>query len=312
MLGSGSDGRRVKDYLKKAGGSQYEGTNRRAIGLLPEANGESSTNIPVSDYPNRQRLLVAIEANQSTCCVKMVSRKQRSRGALLIFRGRVLGAVYGSVNIQGQLFHGPAFASVCKDIIDIDTKVIAYTLPEPLAVATGALFHGQFSQPQVQSPANDAFGTAVRSLAKANMPGCVMVNDEDNIAVLSAYIFGGKIVALYSGREGWLPATLEVAAQQMAKLRNVKVSSAVLQACSIDEVLSLTSSLSGLADRKAQSDSKQPVDPSLRVDQEELDKLKDLEKGQQASRLAGQGNDKDAMMDRELFLRADSSRLVNP
>jgi hypothetical protein len=103
---------RVKDYITKGAraGKQYDGTNRRAIALLPEPKCEQSSALPGSQYRNRQQLLLAIEANKSTGCIKIISNKRKSRGALLVFQGRLLGAIYGSTTVQGTLFYEEAFS----------------------------------------------------------------------------------------------------------------------------------------------------------------------------------------------------------
>src|SRR5262249_27081888 len=158
-------------------------------------------------YRNRQQLLLAIEANKSTGCVKIISNKRKSRGALLIFQGRLLGAMYGCTSIQGPLFYDQAFERLLMELSDPDTVVSAYALPESLVIATGALFHGQFREVDQRGGASEAFHSCFRMMTEANMPGCIMISDANNIAVLSVYMFAGKVVGLYSGKEGWLPAS---------------------------------------------------------------------------------------------------------
>jgi hypothetical protein len=304
-----SEVRRVKDYFKKADASPFDGANRRAIGLLPESTGERTSNIPVADHANRQRFLVAIEANQHTCCVKVISRKLKSRGAILIFRGRVLGAVYGRLGVKDRLFNQNALPSIYNDLMDLDTEVSAYLIAEPLAVATASLFHGQFTKPDPKSSGFESFTAALDALNQSALPGCVMVNDKNNVALLSAYVFGGKTVGLYSGQKGWLPIGAQASLPEMSGNSLVRVSCAKLPASAIDAVIKLTSSLTGLADRNEQTVRK-PVDPDLRMRDDELAQLKDIKKGTSPTRLVSNRN-RDAIQERELFLGSDDSHVVN-
>jgi hypothetical protein len=306
---------RVKEYLSKSGthARQYDGTNRRAIALLPEPNGGQSSALPGSDQSNRQRLLLAVEANKTTGCIKVMSNKQKSRGAILVFQGRLLGAMYGSANLQRQLFHNDAYTRLVSELSDPETTVTAYSLPETLAIATGALFHGQFSENQQRGGVREAFSGCLRLLTESSMPGCIMVNDGNNVAILSAFFFGGKIVALYSGREGWLAPSAQEAFQQVAKYQGAKARSAMLQARSMDEVLALTTSLSRHGEENYDAAAAaQMIDPSLRVSEQELAQLKGLDKDGQTSRFVSGRNSKDALLERELFLREHLSHLVNP
>jgi hypothetical protein len=304
---------RVKDYLNKGGrGSklqhQYDGTNRRAISLLPEPKCEQSSALPGSQYRNRQQLLLAIEANKSTGCVKVISNKQKSRGALLIFQGRLLGAMYGSSGVQGTLFYDDAFNRLLVDMSDPDTVVSAYALPESLVISTGALFHGQFQEVQQRGGVSEGFHNCFRVLTESRMPGCIMISDSNNVAILSVYMFAGKVVGLYSGKEGWLPANAQDVFQRIASHGGVaggKIKSAVLQMLTMDDVFNLTTSLTraGEEGRSAASNS---------ISDKDLAELKNLDKESQSSRFVKNRNSKDPLSERELFLREHLSHLVNP
>jgi hypothetical protein len=298
---------RVKEYLSKGSksGNQYGGTNRRAIALLPE----QGSALPGSEFPDRRQLLAAIEARKGTGCIKVISKKAKSRGALLVFQGRLMGAIYGNASIQGQLFYDQAYKYLVNDLCDPETTVTAYSLSESLVIATGALFHGQFSEMQQRGGAGEAFNASLRMLTESNMPGCVMVNDSNNVAVLSVYLFGGKIVGLYSGREGWLTPSPQEAYQQISKYSGASVRSAMLKVRSLEEALALSTSLSNPT--YGEEDTTQNASPSSKISAAELAQLDKLEKDSQSSKFVNAKN-KDALLERELFLREHLSHLVNP
>src|ERR1700678_4465190 len=74
---------------------RFNGANRRATGLLPEPSGEHGHEMTTNKYSDYQQFFAALKANQQTCCIKFSSENQKSRGAILIFKGRVLGVIYG-------------------------------------------------------------------------------------------------------------------------------------------------------------------------------------------------------------------------
>jgi hypothetical protein len=232
---------------------RYNGANRRATGLLPEPTGENGHEMPIFQYANYKQLIAAIKANQETCCIKFSSEKQKSRGAILVFRGRVLGVLYGRKNLDGKLFQEEAYPYAIKDISDPETDVTAHVLSESLAVATASLFRGQFGIAGERAVGENAFSQYFDKLIESKMPGCILVHDSEDLAVLAAYIFGGKLVALYSGTEGWLPTTTEVALKKIAERGEVKVTSTLLEVKNIKEVTELTFKLTEVEDCQHQN-----------------------------------------------------------
>src|SRR5262249_29424567 len=70
-----------------------------------------------------------------------------------------------------------------------------------------------------------------------------------NLPVAIVYIFGGKIVGVFSHRDGWVATKYETAAKYISQTRNAKVFASMLSAKNTQEVQDLTFSLSGLGDR---------------------------------------------------------------
>jgi hypothetical protein len=233
-------------FTKPVKRPRYGGANRRATAILPEPSGEHGHEMTVDKYQNYNQLLTAIRANKQTCCVKFSSEKRKSRGAILVFRGQVLGVIYGRKDLNGKIFHQEAYSLALKDLFDQETEVIAHIFSEPLAAATAALFHGQFGVSSEQKVGENAFTEYYQKVTDAKIPGCILVRDKEQLTVFAAYIYNGKMVALYSGTEGWLPATVQVALQKMSQRGEVTVTSAVLKIDDISEVNELTFALSGI------------------------------------------------------------------
>jgi hypothetical protein len=241
-----------KPLKKSAKRPRHDGANRRATGLLPEPSGEHGHEMPIDQYSNYRQLFADIKANKQTCCIKFNSETQKSRGAILIFQGRILGVLYGRKDLSRKLFHEEAYSHALRDLLDPETELVGHVLSEPLAIATASLFIGQLGISDKQTVGQNAFSESYTSLIDSRMPGCILVHDNENLAVLAAYIFGGKMIALYSGTEGWLPATTQVASQQMSYRGKVKVTSVLLEVENIKEVTDLTFTLSGVDNQREQ------------------------------------------------------------
>ncbi len=239
-------------FKKSAKGQRYHGANRRATGLLPEPSGEHGHEMLIDKNTNYKQLFADIKAKKQTCCIKFNSEKRKSRGAILIFQGRILSVLYGRKDLKRKLFHEEAYAHAITDLLDPETKLVGHVLSEPLAIATASLFIGEFGITDEQTVGQHAFSESYTSLIDSKMPGCILVHDNEDFAVLAAYIFGGTMIALYSGTEGWLPATTQAAFQQISHSGKVKVTTVLLKVENIKEVTELTFTLSGVDNQKEQ------------------------------------------------------------
>jgi hypothetical protein len=67
------------------------------------------------------------------------------------------------------------------------------------------------------------------------------------------YLFGGRIVGIYSFREGWLEPKWEEAELCLSSIPRPQVMASALTATSIEDVKSMTFSLTGLNDHRPQT-----------------------------------------------------------
>lgn len=227
-------------------GGQFKANNRRAIAFMPGPALRDTQDIPVSDQSKFRQLLLSIEANQSSCCIKIISPKHKSRGAVLVFRGRIVGCIYGNKRLDRQLFGQEAYGCILADISHQSSAVDAYLLGEDLVLAAASLFNGDVFNASANSSGEDIFESAHRGLIHSGMPGCIVIKAPEGLPVAIIYIFGGKIIGIFSSKEGWVSTSYEKALQYVQQTPGAKVSASMLGARNIDEVINLSFSLSGL------------------------------------------------------------------
>lgn len=252
--------KKLQKHVKRAedpNQSQPTAGSRRAISLMPGPAIRDSQDIPLNDQSKFRQLLLSIEANQSSCCIKIISPKHKSRGAVLIFRGRVVGCIYGNKRLERQLFGQEAYSCVLADVSHQSNAIDAYLLSEDLVLAADSLFNGEVFNADSNSNAEEIFESAHRSLVHSGMPGCIVVKTNDGAPAAIIYIFGGKIIGIFSNKEGWVSTSYEKALQYVVKTPQAQVSASMLAARNIDEVLNLSFSVSGLDDHKSSDESKQ-------------------------------------------------------
>jgi hypothetical protein len=234
-----------------AGESEATSANRRAIGLLPSPAAQARREVFRCAEIKYHQLLLQVEARQSTCCVRVMCPSGKSRAAILIFRGRVLGCVYGNKRFNHQKFGEEALKYTLSDMIAQDTMVEVYLLTEEIALAAASMFNSKIMSARANDDPYDLLERGVHGLMRTKSPGCIIINNCEGHAVCMIYLFGGKIVAVYSFIEGWMEPNFESAELCLSSVPEPQVLASALTARSIDEVLAQSFSLTGLNDRRA-------------------------------------------------------------
>ncbi|GEM_PF-2932457 len=239
---------------------QYSGANRRAINLIPLPVVSEGHEIAQTQTVKFHHLLVSIEGNQRTCCLKIISPKQKSRSAILIFRGRIVGCLYGKKNMAMQVMQQDAHMHALTDLATAGNILDAYQLPEELVLAAASLFHGQVLEFSQTAQPDQVMLSAAHQIASYSLPGCVVINTQDNEMVCQVYMANGRIIGVYSSHDGWVTANLETAMTYLSKVDNPQVMASILPMRSVDDVAFLGFSLTGLGDRRYQMIRQQQLD----------------------------------------------------
>ncbi|PWU00905.1 MAG: hypothetical protein C5B53_03470 [Candidatus Melainabacteria bacterium] len=244
----------------------YSGSNRRATSMLPTSQSgppDQFQSLTKSDY---QRLLLSIQNKRQSCCLQIESETNKSRSAILIFRGRILGCIYGKQGLQQHVFNEAAYVLALKDLASADHTITIYSLDEELVIAAAALFHGKTIEISEYANAQHIFDFAHDSLVQFNMPGSISIVGENDLSVCMVYIFAGKIVGVYSDKSGWTEPTYAAVRQHLTEHPGVRIRACMLPARNTHEVNQLTFKVSGIPDKEARRRAEeitQPLQPIL-------------------------------------------------
>lgn len=232
--------------------TEYSGANRRAINLIPLPIISDGHEIAQTQTVRYHHLLISIEGNQRTCCLKIISPRKKSRSALLIFRGRIVGSLYGRKDLGFQVMQQDAHAHAMAELATPGNVLDAYQLPEDLVLAAAALFHGQILEfSQTASPAQ-LLSSAIEQISSFALPGCVVISTEENEMICQVFMANGKIIGVYSSHDGWVEPNRQAAANYLNKVPGTRVMASILAIRSADDVAALGFSLTGLGDRRFQ------------------------------------------------------------
>jgi hypothetical protein len=241
--------RRARRRKATANVQDFNGS-RRTLSLLPAPMESSGKEIVKTNSVSFHQLLIKIEGNQCSGCIQVFSQKTRSRSAILVFRGRVLGCVYGQRNLGYQVFGQEALDNALTDLAGFDNQLLAYQLPEEIVLAAASLFQGNVLQFTQANNVEETYYQAIHSLMNATAPGCVVIGDNDNEMVNVAYVANGQVIGLYSNIDGWLDTSLVRSLVKSDKFQAASVSASILAANSSTEAYRLGLSLTGLGESR--------------------------------------------------------------
>lgn len=190
-------------------------------------------------------LLISLEGGQRTGCLKISSHHEKSRSAILLYRGRVVGAVYGKKYMRGQYLHQDAHKCAMSDLATPGNLLDAYELPEDLVLAAASLFYGETLDTNYGQAIESVFENAIGALQRSGMPGCVVVNSYSEETICIVYVSKGKICGIFSANEGWTRGNVDTLKRQLSG-RQCKVHASILP---LEDPRYVGFSLSGVGDR---------------------------------------------------------------
>ena len=163
-----------------------------------------------------------------------------------------MGCIYGAKNLGRQLMGEEAHLRAMSDMALPDNTVDAHMLDEEVVLAAASLFHGSVLQPPEIAQVQEIYEWCIEAAITSDLAACVVISDAAHVPVCMTYLMKGKIVGVYSFKDGWVSSTYESGLKYVLETPGVNVSASVLDSCTDEEAVSLTFSLTGLADRDDQ------------------------------------------------------------
>jgi len=122
---------------------------QRAIDLImPPVHGNGNLQtLRIGDY-DVEWLITDLEGGMRTGCVKAVCESKLSRAAMLLYKGRAVGCIYGSKSDPTDKPTEVALQAMLADLESPDTVVTLYDLPLDISLSMSSTFLGYPVQPQ--------------------------------------------------------------------------------------------------------------------------------------------------------------------
>lgn len=115
---------------------------RRAIDLImPPIDENSISTMRIGDF-DVEWLITQLEGGMFTGCVKAACESRLSRAAMLLYKGRAVGCIYGCKADPTTKPTEESLQAMLNDLESPDTVVSQYDLPDEITLAMSSLFLG--------------------------------------------------------------------------------------------------------------------------------------------------------------------------
>lgn len=170
---------------------------RRATDIvLPPIDDQKARDFKIGEV-NLDDLIKELESTGFTGCVKGFSEVYKSRSAALLYRGRVVGCIYGNESLQIRQTTEFSLQMMLHDLQDRSATVIIYTLPEEVTLSMSALFLGYPVERSDDLDARQYLDYICDWLQVKQETGCLSMDLPSTHAIVLVYIHEGKYLGAF-------------------------------------------------------------------------------------------------------------------
>lgn len=161
---------------------------RRAIDMVMPPFGSPPPSIKSSERPD---LLGDLEKESFTGCVKAQSQKNLSRSAVVLYRGRAVGCIFGKRPMTDAYPTETALELMFADLCDADTDVQIYDLPEGLVLSMSSFFLGCGVEADDNLESADFFKKMTDQFSRDKQTACLVYAEPPNVPSCFGFFFNG-------------------------------------------------------------------------------------------------------------------------
>ena len=164
--------------------------------ILPPIDKDSLNEFKIVDY-DLEWLITDLEGGMRTGCVKAACESKLSRSAMLLYRGRAVGCIYGCKSMPDTQPTEQSLANMLADLEVPDTDVKIYDLPENVTLAMSALFLGYPVQRNDDYDARAYMDYICGWFESKGNTACLAITLPSNSATCLGYVYKGQFCGAF-------------------------------------------------------------------------------------------------------------------
>jgi hypothetical protein len=201
---------------------------RRAIDLiLPSIAEDKGMTCNIGEeFGDIEMLIMNLEGGMRTGCVKAFCEPRKSRSAVLLFKGRAVGCIYGNKTLPEPQPTEPSLQMMLSDLQEPDTSLLIYDLPEEVTLPMSALFLGYPVERNDDLDGRSYLDYIGSWLHQKEQTACIAISAAGGTTL--AFVFKGKYVGSFYVEEQRFDADINVMYQLLESDRGAQVSASIL------------------------------------------------------------------------------------
>lgn len=186
-------------FLVYAEGKPMNIRLRRAIDLIlpPLDKNQQPNKMRIGQGDDLLWLITDLEGGMRTGCVKAFCEPKKSRSAVLLYKGRAVGCIYGNKQLREPLPTESSLQMMLKDCTTPDTHLVMYGLPEEVTLAMSALFLGYPVERSDDLDAKSYMDYIMSWFTQKEQTACLAFSLPSSGATLLAFIYKGSFVGSF-------------------------------------------------------------------------------------------------------------------
>lgn len=202
---------------------------RRAIDLvMPPIDQDSLNTYKMADY-DLEWLITDLEGGMRTGCMKSTSEQQLSRSAVLLYRGKAVGCIYGCKSAPDAKPTEESLTNMLSDLNAPDAVVNIYDLPEEVTVAMSALFLGFPVERDESKDAKTQFDYFMNWFTQNGSSSCLAISMPSSKSTCLVFVHKGKFGGSFHVEDQVYTQDPAAIYQLFANDPNCKVEASMLQ-----------------------------------------------------------------------------------
>jgi hypothetical protein len=172
---------------------------RRAIDLIlpPLDKNQQPNKMRIGQEDDLLWLITDLEGGMRTGCVKAFCEPRKSRSAVLLYKGRAVGCIYGNKQLREPLPTESSLQMMLNDCQTPDTHLVMYGLPEEVTLAMSALFLGYPVERTDDLDARSYMDYIMNWFQQKEQTACLAFSLPASCATLLAFVFRGRFVGSF-------------------------------------------------------------------------------------------------------------------
>jgi hypothetical protein len=200
---------------------------RRAIDLiLPSIGEDKGDNLRMGDE-DLEWLITTLEGGMRTGCMKAFCEPRKSRSAVLLYRGRAVGCIYGNKTLPEPQPTEPSLQMMLQDLQEPDTSLLVYDLPEEVTLAMSALFLGYPVERNDDLDGRSYLDYIGSWLQQKEQTACLAITTSTNATCL-AFVHKGRYVGAFFVEDQKFDPNIQFVFNLLESDRGAMVSASIL------------------------------------------------------------------------------------